>query len=133
MRCFPYIKQNSIAEIVSTMESFFVAEVGFFIALPSRIVEMRTKHSFVSFLLALWGIASQKHHTVVFLLAHPRPPPSVVEDKAHPCEREKEKTHRKGVFFLFLCKGYKKDIFGKVLTGFELSRSNTAKPQALSL
>ena len=29
MRCFPYIKQNSIAEIVSTMESFLVAEVGF--------------------------------------------------------------------------------------------------------
>ena len=26
---FPYIKQNSIAEIVSTMESFLVAEVGF--------------------------------------------------------------------------------------------------------
>ena len=25
---FPYIKQNSIAEIVSTMESFFVAGVG---------------------------------------------------------------------------------------------------------
>ena len=33
MRYFPYIKQNSIAEIVSTMESFLVAEVGFFIAL----------------------------------------------------------------------------------------------------
>ena len=29
MRRFPYIKQNSIAEIVSTMESFLVAEVGF--------------------------------------------------------------------------------------------------------
>ena len=29
MRHFPYIKQNSIAEIVSTMESFLVAEVGF--------------------------------------------------------------------------------------------------------
>ena len=29
MRYFPYIKQNSIAEIVSTMESFLVAEVGF--------------------------------------------------------------------------------------------------------
>ena len=28
-RHFPYIKQNSIAEIVSTMESFLVAEVGF--------------------------------------------------------------------------------------------------------
>ena len=27
--CFPYGKQNSIAEIVSTMESFFVAEAGF--------------------------------------------------------------------------------------------------------
>ena len=26
---FPYIKQNSIAEIVSTMESFLVAETGF--------------------------------------------------------------------------------------------------------
>ena len=26
---FPYIKQNSIAEIVSTMESFLVAEMGF--------------------------------------------------------------------------------------------------------
>ena len=29
MRYFPYIKQNSIAEIVSTMELFLVAEVGF--------------------------------------------------------------------------------------------------------
>ena len=29
MRRFPYIKQNSIAEIVSTMESFLVAGVGF--------------------------------------------------------------------------------------------------------
>ena len=29
MRHFPYIKQNSIAEIVSTMESFLVAEMGF--------------------------------------------------------------------------------------------------------
>ena len=29
MRHFPYIKQNSIAEIVSTMESFLVAGVGF--------------------------------------------------------------------------------------------------------
>ena len=29
MRYFSYIKQNSIAEIVSTMESFLVAEVGF--------------------------------------------------------------------------------------------------------
>ena len=29
MRRFPYIKQNSIAEIVSTMESFLVAEMGF--------------------------------------------------------------------------------------------------------
>ena len=38
MRYFPYIKQNSIVEIVSTMESFFGAEVGFFIALQSRIV-----------------------------------------------------------------------------------------------
>ena len=28
-RRFPYIKQNSIAEIVSTMESFLVAGVGF--------------------------------------------------------------------------------------------------------
>ena len=28
-RCFQYIKQNSIAEIVSTMESFLVAETGF--------------------------------------------------------------------------------------------------------
>ena len=28
-RHFPYIKQNSIAEIVSTMESFLVAGVGF--------------------------------------------------------------------------------------------------------
>ena len=28
-RHFPYIKQNSIAEIVSTMESFWVAEMGF--------------------------------------------------------------------------------------------------------
>ena len=37
---------------------FLVAGVGFFIALPSRIVKMRAKHSFASFLLALWGIAS---------------------------------------------------------------------------
>ena len=29
MKHFPYIKQNSIAEIVSTMESFLVAEMGF--------------------------------------------------------------------------------------------------------
>ena len=29
MRHFPYRKQNSIAEIVSTMESFFVCEGGF--------------------------------------------------------------------------------------------------------
>ncbi len=49
MRHFPYIKQNPIAEIVSTMESF-------------------------------------------------------------------------------LCKGYKKDIFAVLLTGFELSNSITAKP-----
>ena len=28
IRCFPYIKQNSIAEIVSTMESFMVAGEG---------------------------------------------------------------------------------------------------------
>ena len=30
MRHFPYIKQNSIAEIVSTMESFLVAGDGIF-------------------------------------------------------------------------------------------------------
>ncbi len=29
MSRFPYIKQNSIAEIVSTMESFLVAGAGF--------------------------------------------------------------------------------------------------------
>ena len=33
MRHFPYIKQNSIAKIVSTMESFLVAEMGFVNAL----------------------------------------------------------------------------------------------------
>ena len=41
MRHFPYIKQNSIAEIVSTMESFLVAGRGFFIALRRRIVVCR--------------------------------------------------------------------------------------------
>ena len=35
---FPYRKQNSIAEIVSTMESFLVAEMGFDIA---HVVEVR--------------------------------------------------------------------------------------------
>ena len=37
-RHFLYIKQNSIAEIVSTMESFLVAELGFDIA---HVVEVR--------------------------------------------------------------------------------------------
>ena len=36
MRRFPYRKQNSIAEIVSTMESFLVAGVG--LEGPGRVV-----------------------------------------------------------------------------------------------
>ena len=63
---------------------YLVAGVGFFIARPSRIVEMHAKLSFASFLLALWGIASRKRHTVAFSLAHPRPPPEVFESKANP-------------------------------------------------
>ena len=42
-RHFPYIKQNSIAEIVSTMESFLVAGVGLFIAHSRRIVVLLRK------------------------------------------------------------------------------------------
>gem|GEM_PF-4693793 len=64
--------------------AFLVAGVGFFIARPSRIVEMHAKHSFAPFLLALWGIASRKRHAVAFSLAHPRPPPEVFESKANP-------------------------------------------------
>ena len=35
------------------------------------MVKMRTRHSLISFFPARWGIAAQKHRTVVFLLAHP--------------------------------------------------------------
>ena len=74
-------------------------------ARPSRIVVARRNRRLLLQLLALWGFAAGKRRPVAFSLAHPRPPPSVVVGKAHPCEREKEKTHRKGVFFLFLVAG----------------------------
>jgi hypothetical protein len=70
--------------------------VGFFIARPSRIVEMHAKHSFAPFLLALWGIASRKRHTLAFSLAHPRPPPEVFESKAG--QHCKKKTTLDGWF-----------------------------------
>ena len=41
MRHFPYIKQNSIAEIVSTMESFFALEMGF----DMRLKKAKCEHS----------------------------------------------------------------------------------------
>ena len=42
----------------------------FISCLPIRMVKMRTRHSLISFFPARWGIAAQKHRTVVFLLAH---------------------------------------------------------------
>ena len=41
---------------------------------------------------------------------------------------EDKKNAPTGVSAIFLCKGYKKDIFGFLITGFELSYSITAKP-----
>jgi len=66
----PKTKKQSIGLL-----SFLVAGVGFFIALPSRIVVCRASPARLGILLALWGIASSKRHTVAFWLAHPRPPP----------------------------------------------------------
>ena len=41
---------------------------------------------------------------------------------------EDKKNAPTDVSAIFLCKGYKKDIFGFLITGFELSYSITAKP-----
>ena len=80
MRHFPYIKQNSIAEIVSTMESFLVAGVGFESIVKkakceqipppshSRAVSLA---SLLRALLALGGFGFEKTVINCFLLAYP--------------------------------------------------------------
>ena len=61
---FPYRKQNSIAEIVSTMEYFLVAKVGFAAcgSCPplshSRLLSPALAR--LGILLALWGIAARQ-------------------------------------------------------------------------
>ena len=65
----------------------------------------------------------KKQLSTVFSSLTQRAPLAVLKPEGRGAEpllrTEKEKTHHKGVF-LFMCKGYKKDIFAVLLTGFEL-------------
>ena len=64
-RHFPYIKQNSIAEIVSTMESFLVAGVG--LERPGRVACRFLRQAELAQKASRFGsTVSAKSHTVAF-------------------------------------------------------------------
>ena len=98
-----------------------VAEVGFFIALHRRIVVCRRLDASLTlgsaYSLRLAVSLRQKQHSVVFALLPTTS--SVGRGRGQLTTEPKRKTNPIGLVF-FLCKGYKKDIFGRVLTGFEL-------------
>ena len=73
---------------------FLVAGVGFFIALPSRIVVCRRLRLLGSAYSLLCGVS----------LAHPLPPPEVVVAIQNLASKERKKqTHPIGCLFFFLC------------------------------
>ena len=79
-----------------------VAGVGFFIALPSRIVVFSRLCLLGSENSLLCGVSLRKKDTQSFLLAHPRPPPSVVEQfKIRSTDQKDKAVHLD--CFIFLC------------------------------
>ena len=79
-------------------------EVGFFIALPSRIVAHCRLRLLGSVRSLLCGVSRRKKDTQFFLLAHPRPPAEVVEAIKNPLREQKE-NQPDWVGFLFGCGG----------------------------
>ena len=96
--------------------------MGFFIALSCRIVvAYRLRKPRLCRLLAL-GTSVGKNSYQLFCASSPIPfGPKVMEGQIRPTDKKKE-THTEPLvqFGFLLCKGYKKDISRKMLTGFEL-------------
>ena len=84
-----------------------VAGVGFFIALPSRIVVFSRLCLLGSENSLLCGVSLRKKDTQSFLLAHPRPPPSVVEQfKIRSTDQKDKAVHLDCFIFLVAGVGF---------------------------